>query len=292
MSKLIIFDTETTGLNEEDRIIQIGAIISELGNPNYFEVAYNELCSSEIPIKIEAMSTHGIRQNDIKNKPSYNETKFKIRLDELNNNENYLIAHNLDFDLTMLKKEGFQNKYKLIDTLQCAKHLFEIGEEINGYKLPNHKLQTFRYMMFSHEEEDDEARKYGVEIKAHDAIGDVIILKMFLVKLFLKTKEKYQIKNSQDIFDKMVELTQKLAFVNKFININDLNKKLQLTEIEKITYPFAWVKSGTEYIDWLFKKEKEKKDKKDKNFDKNLFYTLEMIKKNRTNAEFQDGINF
>ena len=76
MSKLIIFDTETTGLNQEDRIIQIGAIISELGNPNYFEVAYNELCSSEIPIKIEAMSTHGIRQNDIKNKPLYNETKF------------------------------------------------------------------------------------------------------------------------------------------------------------------------------------------------------------------------
>ena len=54
MSKLIIFDTETTGLNEEDRIIQIGAIISELGNPNYFEVAYNQLCSSEIPIKIDA----------------------------------------------------------------------------------------------------------------------------------------------------------------------------------------------------------------------------------------------
>ena len=294
MSKLIIFDTETTGLNEEDRIIQIGAIISELGNPNYFEEPYNELCSTDIPINIESISIHGIRQKDIDGKPSFLETKFRKRFDELNNEENYLIAHNLNFDKKMLEKEGYENKIncKLIDTYQCALHLYEIGEEINGYKLPNHKLQTFRYMMFSHEEEDDEARKYGVEIKAHDAIGDVIILKMFLVKLFLKTKEKYQIKNSQDIFDKMVELTQKLAFVNKFININDLNKKLQLTEIEKITYPFAWVKSGTEYIDWLFKKEKEKKDKKDKNFDKNLFYTLEMIKKNRTNAEFQDGINF
>lgn len=282
MSKLIIFDTETTGLNEEDRIIQIGAIISELGNPNYFEVAYNELCSSEIPIKIEAMSTHGIRQNDIKNKPSYNETKFKIRLDELNNNENYLIAHNLDFDLTMLKKEGFQNKFKLIDTLQCAKHLFEIGEEINGYKLPNHKLQTFRYMMFSHEEEETEAGKYGVEIKAHDAIGDVVILKMFLVKLFLKTKEKYQIKNSQDIFDKMVELSSTPIMLKKvtFMKKHQDKTLLEILEIDR------------SYLQYFYNQQCEYKTNSDSNFNKDLHYTLDMLLNNRNNSEFQDGINF
>ena len=81
MAKLIIFDTETTGLNEEDRIIQIGAIISELGNPNYFEEPYNELCSTDIPIKIESISIHGIRQKDIDGKPSFLETKFRKRFD-------------------------------------------------------------------------------------------------------------------------------------------------------------------------------------------------------------------
>jgi exodeoxyribonuclease V gamma subunit len=30
----------------------------------------------------------------------------------------------------------------------------------------------------------------------------------------------------------------------------------------------------------------DKKEKKDKNFDKNLFFTLEMIKKNRASSEF------
>lgn len=277
MSKLVIFDTETTGLNEEDKIIQIGAIISELGNPNYFEPAYNELCSSEIPIKIEAMSTHGIRQNDIKDKPLYCETKFKNRLDELNNSENYLIAHNLDFDLNMLKKEGFQNKFKLIDTLQCAKHLFEIGEEINGYKLPNHKLQTFRYIMFSDYDEEIEAKKYGVEIKAHDAIGDVVILKMFLVKLFLKIKEKFQIKNSQEIFDKMVELT-KLPVEVKIITFGQYAGK-KILEIENMKEN----NKGPSYIDWLYNEQDKQKDSKDSRFNKDLYYTLEKIRKNRYN---------
>ena len=299
MAKLIIFDTETTGLNEEDRIIQIGAIISELGNPNYFEEPYNELCSTDIPIKIESISIHGIRQKDIDDKPLFSQTNFKKRFDELNSEENYLIAHNIDFDKRMLEKEGYKDKIncKLIDTYQCALHLYEIAEEINDYKLPNHKLQTFRYIFFNENQEEQEAKKYNVEIKAHDAIGDVVILKMFLGKLYLRTIQKMfpqfsgklkelSLKNQQEVFDKMVELSEKLAFVNKFININDLNKELQLTEIEKITFPFAWVTSGPEYIDWLFKKEKEKKEKKYKNFDKNLFFTLEMIKKNRASSEF------
>jgi len=210
MSKLIIFDTETTGLEEEDRIIQVGALISDLYNKDLDTEIFNDLCkpTNDTPIKIEAMATHGIREEQIKNALSFKKTDFYKKLNEYNNNENYLIAHNLDFDLAMLEKEDFENKLKLIDTLQCAKHLFEIGEEINGYKLPNYKLQTFRYMMFSKNEEDEEAKKYSVEIKAHDAIGDVVILKMFLRELYKKVIQTYSIKNPIEIMDKMVELTK------------------------------------------------------------------------------------
>ena len=42
MAKLVIFDSETTGLDEEDRIIQVGAIILELENKDKVEI-YNEL---------------------------------------------------------------------------------------------------------------------------------------------------------------------------------------------------------------------------------------------------------
>ncbi len=209
MSKLIIFDTETTGLEEEDKIIQVGAIIADLKDSTYSKV-FDELCTAKdgIAIKIEAMATHGIREEQIKGKPLFMATDFLKELNQLNNEENYLIAHNLDFDLNMLEKEGFKHKLKLIDTLQCAKHIFEIGDEINGYKLPNYKLQTFRYMMFTQDEEDTEAKKYGVEIKAHDAIGDVVILKMFLRELYKKIMQKGSIKNPIEIMDKMVELTK------------------------------------------------------------------------------------
>ncbi len=235
MSKLIIFDTETTGLNEEDKIIQVGAIISELGNPNYFEAPYNELCSTDIPIKIESMSIHGIRQSDIEYKPKFNQTKFKKRFDELNDDKNYLIAHNLEFDKKMLEKEGYKDKIKckLIDTYKCALVLYDIGDKIGNYILPNYKLQTFRYMMFTDEIEETEANKYGIKIKAHDAIGDVIILKLFLTELYKKTKKIYKLNNSTDVFNKMVELTQEPIPIEKIrFPIGD-NKGKKIIEINK-----------------------------------------------------------
>ena len=216
MSKLIIFDTETTGLEDEDKIIQVGAIVSDLKDAADIKV-YDELCAAKdgVSIKIEAMATHGIREEQIKGKPLFIETDFMKELTLLNSEENYLIAHNLDFDLKMLEKEGFKNKLKLIDTLQCAKHLFEIGEKINGYKLPNHQLQTYRYIMFSQKQENMEAEKLGVEIKAHEAIGDVVILRMFLRELYKKVMHKFQIKNSIEIMNKMVELTKTAIPVEK-----------------------------------------------------------------------------
>ncbi len=279
MSKIIIFDTETTGLEEEDKIIQVGAIMVDLKDNTYSKV-YDELCSSNIPIKIEAMATHGIRQERTEGKVSFVETGFFQYLNELNNEDNYLIAHNIDFDLAMLRKEGFENKLKLIDTLQCVKHLFEIGDEINGYKVPNHKLQTFRYMMFSEEEEDTEAKKYGVEIKAHDAIGDVVILTMLLRELYKKIVQTFNIKKPIEIMDKMVELTKLLVEV-KIINFGKYKGK-KLLDIESITTLNKWGKpEGSSYIDWLYKDQKEKKESQDPFFNNELFHTLDKIIKNR-----------
>ena len=288
MQKLVIFDTETTGIEIEDKIIQVGAIITELGKPQDFEV-FDELCSSEIPIKIEAMATHGIRQEDINDKPPFSETKFKKRFDELNIESNYLIAHNIDFDKKMIEKEGYENKiaFKLIDTLQCAKHLYELDEKIGKYRLPNYKLQTFRYIMFNHKEEELEAKKYNVEIKAHDAIGDVVILKMFLARLYEKIISKYKeaecLKTRQDVFDKMVELT-KLPVEVKKINFGKHNGKTVI-EIESI---------DPGWIDWLFEQQETQKISNDPKFNRDLHFTLSKIRENRKSGfnSVNDGINF
>lgn len=269
MSKSIIFDTETTGTDREDRIIQVGAIVVDPYDRAYSKV-FNELCFSDIPIKIEAMAVHGIRQEDIVDKPLFTNSSFLQTLTELNRTENYLIAHNIDFDLDMLTKEGFVNQMQLIDTLQCAKHLYDIGEEINGYKLPNRKLQTFRYILFSHTEEQREADKYGVEIKAHDAIGDVIVLKLFFRELYKRVMQKFNLKNYEEIMQKMVEFTKLPAEV-KIINFGKHSGKSP-QEIEQI---------DSDWIDWLYREQKRQKETNDHKFNKDLFYTLEKIRNHR-----------
>jgi len=298
MSKLIIFDTETTGLEEEDRIIQVGAIIVDLEDKNIIEEPYNELCQCGIPIKIEAMATHGIREEELTGKPPYKDTNFKQRLDELNNEENFLIAHNLDFDLNMLEKEGFHNQCKLIDTLQCAMHLYAGGDKVGDYVLPNHKLQTFRYILLTKRREEQEAEKYNVQIQAHDAIGDVVILKLFLEKLYLEVAKQYKINpaDKQAVFNKMVELTKLLAEV-KIINFGQYRGQ-RLIDIELNNELNKWRKpTGPSYIDWLYKEQETARQKSDGKFNKNLHYSLKKIidkrKNNKSQAQFtNNGINF
>ena len=198
----ILFDTETTGNQEEDRIIQVGAMI--VNSKGEVDV-YDELCSCDIPIKIEAMEVHGITPDLIENKPPFIKTKFYSKLQELNNPNNYLIAHNLPFDLGMLKKEGFESNLQLIDTLRCAKHIFK--------DFAYHRLQYFRYALELYKKEQQEAQKYGIVIKAHDAIGDVLVMKLFLSVLVTKVKEQFAGVNPMV---KLVELTKTPIFIETF----------------------------------------------------------------------------
>ena len=180
MAKYVLFDTETTGAGENDRIIQVGAMV--VHSKDEIEV-YDELCFADIPISIEAMEIHNITPDVIENQPPYNELEFSKKLEAYNQEENYLIAHNINFDLAMVEKEGFENAYTLIDTLRCAKHLLPDS--------PYHRLQYLRYALELYKTEGAEADKLGVTIKAHDAIGDVLIMKLLLSKLVLLAKEQF-----------------------------------------------------------------------------------------------------
>jgi DNA polymerase III epsilon subunit-like protein len=180
MVKYILFDTETTGIGEEDRIIQVGAmIVDSTGSVE----KYDELCYSDVKIPFEAMEVHGITPEMIEGKPVFTESKFYKKLQELNINDNYLIAHNLPFDLKMIEKEGFNSNLKHIDTLRCAKHLFADSN--------HHRLQYYRYALGLYKDEQAEASKHDITIKAHDAIGDVLVMKLFLSKLVAKCREVF-----------------------------------------------------------------------------------------------------
>ncbi len=201
MAKYIILDTETTGTEEEDRIIQLGYIV--LGS-RPIEV-YNEFCSTDIDIKFGAMEVHGITPEMLENKAKCTELPSYKRLLELNSEENYIIIHNAPFDLTMLEKEGFETKMKVIDTLRVAKHILPDEEA--------HRLQYFRYKMEIYKEEQKEAQALGIVVKAHDAIGDVLILKLFLSRLKQLVLEKFPDDNP---VEKMVDLTSTPILITTF----------------------------------------------------------------------------
>ena len=109
MAYYVLFDTETTGNQEDDKVIQFGAmIVDQKGKVE----AFDELCSTDVDIKLEAMEVHNITPDLLLGKPKAIETNFYKKLEELNSNENYLIAHNISFDMGMIKKEGFVNQYQ------------------------------------------------------------------------------------------------------------------------------------------------------------------------------------
>jgi len=201
MAKYIILDTETTGAAETDRVIQLGYIVLGV---NPIEV-HNEFNSSEIPISFGAMEVNGITPDMIDGKPACTQTSAYKRLLELNTPENYLIIHNAPFDIKMLEKEGFSTQMKVIDTLRVAKHILPDEEA--------HRLQYFRYKMELYKEEAKEAEALGVVVKAHDAIGDVLVLKLLLSKLRVAVQEAYPNENP---VEKMVDLTNTPILVKTF----------------------------------------------------------------------------
>ncbi|MDY0117131.1 MAG: exonuclease domain-containing protein [Sulfurimonadaceae bacterium] len=197
----ILLDTETTGTEELDRIIQLGYMV--LGSKE-IEVQ-NDFCSTTTPINFAAMEVHGITPEMLVGKPTCHETTAYKRLLELNMPHNYLIIHNAPFDLGMLEKEGFVTNMKVIDTLRVAKHVFSDSEA--------HRLQYFRYKMELYKEEEQEAKKLGVVVKAHDAIGDVLVLKLFLTKLKEAVLAAFP---NENVVEKMVDLTNTPILIKTF----------------------------------------------------------------------------
>ncbi|MXV35376.1 MULTISPECIES: DNA polymerase III subunit epsilon [unclassified Saccharibacter] len=102
MSRTILFDTETTGLDpaQGDRVIEIAALelVNDLRTENYYHVLINP----ERDIPAEATRVHGFTLDDLKDKPVF----AKIADDFLAFvGDSRMIAHNAPFDFKFINAE-------------------------------------------------------------------------------------------------------------------------------------------------------------------------------------------
>ncbi len=167
MTRAVLFDTETTGLDplQGDRIIEIAAI--ELRNDLPTGVEFHTLLDPERSIPEEASRIHGFRDSDVVGKP-----KFSAIVDRLLGffGGDPLIAHNAAFDFGFLDAELARinrpplDRVRMVDTLALAKARFP--------GVPNNL--------------DSLCRRFGIDLSArttHNALLDCKLLADVYVEL-------------------------------------------------------------------------------------------------------------
>src|SRR3989344_734320 len=124
MSKIIFFDTETTGNTDKDFLCQIAYKTDKED--------FTGLYKPSVKIPPEASAVHHITNKMIADKPSFRESGDLPKIKKLFEDEKtVVVAHNAPFDLLMIKKEGIEPK-KFICTLRVARHL-DKEEKIERY---------------------------------------------------------------------------------------------------------------------------------------------------------------
>jgi DNA polymerase-3 subunit epsilon len=128
MTRQVVLDTETTGLNAKlgDRVIEVGCV--EIVSRRVTERHFHAYVNPEHDIEAGASRVHGITLEDLRAKPKFADIAGEL-LDYLRGAE--LIIHNADFDLEFLDKELklarlgklADHVCTVIDTLALAREL-------------------------------------------------------------------------------------------------------------------------------------------------------------------------
>ena len=227
MTRELVLDTETTGLDHEDghRIIEIGIVELEnhLPTGNYFHYYLNPERDSDK----RAQEVHGLSREFLKDKP-----KFSEIADEFINyiSDSKIIIHNASFDVGFLNAELTRCNMKelnddiIIDTLVLAKKKF-IGQSVSL---------------------DSLCRKYNIDLtgrEIHGAIKDAKLLASVYLELIggRQSKLDFEIiteKISSAEEDHLFNLDEyyknmSLKKINH-LNINEEDYKLHLKSIQTI----------------------------------------------------------
>lgn len=120
----VVLDTETTGLDRADRVIEIGCV--EMLDRSFTGRRWHTFLKVDRPIHPEASKVHGIFNEDIECRPRFEDIAEDF-LHFISGTE--LIAHNAPFDVGMLDREmeragmqeGIRDVATVVDTLKMAR---------------------------------------------------------------------------------------------------------------------------------------------------------------------------
>jgi exodeoxyribonuclease X len=156
MENLLFLDTETTAL-ENGRLVQLAIAVNESD-------VTSTLWKPPVPIEFEAMAVHHITERDVAEADAFTGSGVAVELQKVLKNA-VMVAHNAPFDIGVLSREGV-TVHRFIDTLKVARRLWP--------RMKSHRLQVLRYAL-------------GIEIeaKAHDAAGDVEVLRGLFIEILI-----------------------------------------------------------------------------------------------------------
>ena len=244
---ILFFDTETTGITKDEKwnIISNWALIQLAYRilKDWKKIDENLFFMTDEKIKIEAMAVHGIYPDLLKKKSAwkYLEQEQKQEISKLMT-ENIIVAHNIDFDREVLKKQWIDYTDRQIDTLKVARIMWSEGVLQNdSWEKPNFmNLQYLRYFFELYEIKDDSWKEECTT--AHDAFWDVVVLENVFYELFKRVKEKLNLTDSETL-EKMIEMTKK-----EFVLIENMRVwKYRWRSFEEVYKLDKW------YLQWMLK---------------------------------------
>lgn len=219
LDTLYFLDTETTGLGNEDRLCQCAYI--------YQDTEYNELFKPPLSISVEAQSISHITNKDVAEMPEFEGSEMQIHLRTLSSEGAVLVAHNAPFDIDMLRRDNVDVDV-FIDTKKVAQALDPEGE------LGRYSMQYLRYY-------------FELEVEnaiAHDALGDVRVLKALFLHQLSELEEKGM--NQEEALAWMIEQSTSPQKVVKFTF-----GKYRGERVDEVA------KKDIKYLQWLFGEKKK-----------------------------------
>lgn len=239
MERLVLLDTETTGREAADRIFQVA--YEHAGEEHV------ELFKPPLPISVEAMEATHYTNRDVNDKQPFAGSAMHAELSELLRRDGIvMVAHNAPFDVEMLERDGISPKH-VIDTLKVARHL-DSEAHLQAYR-----LQYLRYAL------DLDVH----DASAHDALGDVRVLKALFVRLFEKLLRSLE--TGEAVIEEMIAISSRPSLIRR-ISFGKHSGRL-ITEL-------AEEEPG--YLEWLLRqKEADSENAHDQNED--WLFTLRQV---------------